>query len=83
MAKLSVGSILPSPANPSLRIEVVYSGCYGEECYRAPSSLATEELAELGPHFHLIEAEAGTSGGCYAIDGSLPPEEGFEMSHYY
>jgi hypothetical protein len=81
MAKLSVGPILPSPTNPSLRIVIVYSGCYGEECNRAPSFIATEELAELAPHFHLIETEAGTSGACYAIDGTLPPESAFELYH--
>ena len=83
MAKLSVGPILPFPTNPSLRIELVYTGCYGEECNRAPSCIATEELAELAPHFHLIETEVGTSGACYAIDGGLPAEDRFEPSHCY
>jgi hypothetical protein len=83
MAKLGVGPILPFPKNPSIRIEIVYGGCYGEECIRAHSGIPTEKLVELAPHFHLLEAESGTSGACYAVGGDLPPEDPFEFSHYY
>jgi len=82
MAKLRVGPILPFPTNPLIRIEVVWGGCYGEECNRAHSSVPTEELVEQ-PHFHLVETESGTSGACYAVGGNLPPEDPYEFSHDY
>jgi len=78
-----VGPIVPFPTNPSIRLEEVIGGCYGEECNRALSCIPTEELAELAPHFHLVETESGTSGACYAVGGGLPPENPFELSHHY
>lgn len=83
VAKLGVDPIPPFPKSPSVRIEVVRGGCYGEECNRAHSGIPTEELVELSPHFHLIETEPGTSGACYAVGGDLPSEDPYEFSHYY
>jgi hypothetical protein len=69
---------LRSPKNPLIRIEPAYD-CDGSHCGLAASA-EVELLADIPPHFHLIEWEPNTEFRCYAVWGSLS-EHVYEPSH--
>jgi hypothetical protein len=66
----SKASLLRSPKEPFIRIEPAYD-CDGSECLVA---IPDDEghMANLLPHFHLIEWELDAEFRCYAIAGDLP-----------
>lgn len=65
-------AILRSPKNPFIRIESAYD-CDGSECLVAIPDDAGQ-LANLLPHYHLIEWEPDAEFRCYAVEGNLPKD---------
>ncbi len=71
MFKLSFSkSQLISPANPLVRIEHAID-CDGSECGHAFFD-DDGNLADLPPHYHLVESESGAGDRAYGLGGELP-----------
>jgi hypothetical protein len=68
-----------SPQNPNLRIEPAID-CDGTECGRA-SHEDDGGLAELPPHWHLIESEDGAKPHIYGLGSDLP-NESYDCSNH-